>query len=67
MLRRIISVIGGPRGTAVATGTGKVEYGELVVDVDGAVRFQPAEEAAAPEGSRAEGEEVGTPGADPTG
>jgi hypothetical protein len=46
MLRRIISVTGGPRGTAVATGTGQVEYGQLVVDVDGAVRFQPAEEAA---------------------
>lgn len=69
-LRRLISVGPGPLGCQVSNEDGSLETGQLVVDDDGVVRWDSPEQASkspAPEGSRAEGEEVGTPEADPTG
>lgn len=71
-VRRITNVVGGPAGcTVLDEDSHQYEYGSLVVEKDGTVRFESAEERAkkrpAPEGSRTEGEEVGTPEADPTG
>jgi hypothetical protein len=67
-LRRIVSVLSGPMGVQVQDEDGSIKAGQLVVDEQGVVRFDgPAETAEAPKGSRAEGEEVGTPEADPTG
>lgn len=69
-MQGLVASISGPSGVAVLVPEGGYIHGSLVVNDDGTVSFVSAEEQAklaAPAGSRAEGEEVGTPGVDPTG